>query len=98
MIKKRFFKTKEECEVTFEFNQIPAETVTLVCEGNDWQPVEMKKLKKGGFKTKLRLPLDSKIQFRYLLNESLWENDEAADAYFPNQYGSENSVVITAKS
>lgn len=98
MIKKRFFKTKDECEVTFQFSHVPADKVALVCEGNGWQPVEMKALKKGGFKTKMRLPLDSNVQFRYLLDGEIWENDEAADAYYPNQYGSENSVVVTTKA
>jgi 1,4-alpha-glucan branching enzyme len=96
MLNKRFFKTKDEVEVTFEFSHKPAETVALVGEFNNWQPVEMKKIKKtGAFKTKLRLPKNSQFQFRYLVNGSEWENDDAADAYWQNEHGTDNSVVDT---
>ena len=97
MLKKKYFKTKDVCEVTFE-HQVEAQEVALVAESNDWQPIEMKKRRKDGvFYTKLRLPNDSQFQYRYLLNNQSWSNDTAADAYIPNEYGSENSVVNTSK-
>ncbi|GAL11582.1 hypothetical protein JCM19233_2572 [Vibrio astriarenae] len=43
----------------------------------------------------MRLPKDQAFQFRYLLDESVWENDHAADEYVPNGLGSDNSVVKT---
>ena len=98
MIKKRFFKTVDECEVTFHVEAEEASSVALVIESNGWQPVAMKQLKSGPFKTKLRLPLDNQIQFRYLIDGAEWENDEAADAYWHNEYGSENSVVDTTRN
>ena len=42
MLTKKFFKTKEEAEVVFEFNVSQADKVQLVAEFNDWQPVDMK--------------------------------------------------------
>jgi 1,4-alpha-glucan branching enzyme len=98
MLTKKYFKTKDEVEVTFEFGHVPAEEVTLVCDGADWAPVEMKKSKDGSFKAKLRLPVDGQFQFRYLLDGQRWENDEAADAYVANEYGGDNSVVYTARN
>ena len=95
MLKKKFFKTKDECEVTFELDVETAESVVLVGEFNDWQPVEMKQAKEGSFKTKVRLPKEGQFQFRYLVNEKNWQNDEAADAYLTNEYGGQNSVVST---
>ncbi len=95
MLKKRFFKTKEECEVTFELNDENAQEVKLVGEFSGWEPIAMKKLKKGPFKTKVRLPKEGQFQFRYLVNGETWENDEAADAYWPNEHGTDNSVVFT---
>ncbi|MCP4362484.1 MAG: 1,4-alpha-glucan branching protein [Chloroflexi bacterium] len=95
MLKKKFFKTKEECEVTFEFNNENAQEVKLVGEFNGWEPIAMKKLKKGPFKTKVRMPKEGQFQFRYLINEEIWQNDEAADAYWPNEHGADNSVVFT---
>lgn len=95
MLKKKYFKTKDECEVTFEF-ETEANEVALVSENNDWQPIEMKKRKKDGmFFTKVRLPKEGQFQYRYLLNNSSWSNDTTADAYTPNEFGSDNSVVIT---
>jgi hypothetical protein len=32
---------------------------------------------------------------RYLFDEQIWENDDAADAYWANDQGSDNSVVLT---
>lgn len=93
MLKKKYMKTKDEYEVTFE---LPAEAkeVVLVCEANGWEPVAMKK-SKGTFSTKLRLPANGRYQYRYLVNNSEWVNDDAADGYEANEHGTTNSVVET---
>ncbi len=98
MLNKKFVKTKGEYEVTFEYNAEQAKEVVLVSDFNGWQPVAMKKSKEGPFRTKVRLPKDSQFQFRYLVDNENWVNDEAADAYLPNEHGSENSVVVTPGS
>jgi 1,4-alpha-glucan branching enzyme len=97
MIKKRFFKTKDECEITFEFNAPEANNVALMGDFNNWEPVPMKKAKaaKAPFRTKVRVPKEGQFQFRYLINGETWENDEAADAYWANGYDADNSVVFT---
>ena len=56
----------------------------------------MQQLKSGEFKARVKLPVDQRIQFRYLIDGSRWENDDAADAYVPNEYGGENSIVDTS--
>ena len=96
MLTKKFYKTKNETEVTFEFSRENVNSVSLVAEFNDWQPVKMtysKKLK--AFRAKVRLPKDENFHFRYLLDETEWENDNQADKYLPNEFGTENSVVST---
>jgi 1,4-alpha-glucan branching enzyme len=99
MLKKKYFKTKDECEVTFELDPDGAETVDLVSEANDWQPVKMSKRRKDGvYYTKVRLPKESRFQFRYLVDGESWVNDNEADAYVKNEFGGENSVVITSAS
>ena len=95
MVKKRFFKTRDECEVAFELVPSAAAQVALVCEANGWEPIEMKRNRQGTFRTKLRLPKQRRIRFRYLIDEATWVNDEAADAYWPNEFGSENGVLDT---
>jgi len=96
MIRKKFFRTKDECEVSFEYQANLAQTVALMSDINNWQPIKMKKRRKDGiFYTKVRLPKESQYQFRYLLDGQHWENDPAADSYVPNDHGSDNSVVNT---
>ena len=98
MIKKRFFKTKEECEVTFEYEDEQASNVMVVLETNDWQPVEMNQLKSGPFKTRLRLPVDKKIQYLYLVDGENWVPDAEADGQVVNEYGGYNSLVLTMRN
>lgn len=97
MIKKKFFKTNDDCEVTFEFSAPDAKEVSLVCEATNWEPTAMKKTKEGAFRTKVRLAKDGQYQFRYLVDGELWANDEAADAYWANEHGGDNSVVFTTQ-
>lgn len=96
MLKKRFFKTKDEVEVTFEITA-EADRVELVGDFNNWEPIAMAKAKASDapFRAKVRLPKEGEFQFRYRVNEAEWRNDEAADAYYPNEHGSDNSVVFT---
>lgn len=107
MLKKRFFKTKGECEVSFELTAADASQVELFCESNGWRPIEMKKTRKGAkngkgdpatFRAKVRLPQERRFQFRYLVDRSNWVNDEAADAYARNAFGTENGVLSTARA
>jgi 1,4-alpha-glucan branching enzyme len=99
MLAKRFYKTKDEVEVTFEVDRPGVESVDLVADVFDWQPMALKRTNrgKGPFRIKVRLPRDDVVQFRYIFDRVRWENDEAADAYWPNDRGSDNSVVLTSR-
>ncbi len=99
-LKKQYLKTKPVCKVTF---RVPkeigkgADSVHLVGDFNKWdtQKTPMKKLKDGSFTITLDLPIDQEYQFRYLLNQNIWENDWDADKYIPSGISSsENSVVV----
>jgi 1,4-alpha-glucan branching enzyme len=99
MLRKKYLRTKDECEVTFELESEDAEDVALVSESNGWQPVKMSRRRKDGvYYAKLRLPNESQFQFRYLVDGHNWVNDSAADAYVANEFGSKNSVVVTSAS
>lgn len=98
-IQKEYLKKKPLCKVTF---RLPAErmenarTVHVVGEFNGWDPsaTPMMRSKTGEFKATLNLELGREYQFRYLVDESVWENDWEADRYVPNPFGnSENCVV-----
>lgn len=98
MIKKRFFKTKTTCKVTFELPKaIEAKSVALVGEFNGWDETAtpLKKVK-GTWKTTVELENDKAFQYRYLVNGAEWHNDWEADAYVPNAIDGDNSVVETS--
>lgn len=97
MINKRYFKTKDEVEVTFELEAPESSSkAAIVADFLDWKPEPMKKIAKSKtFKFKTRLPKDGEFQFRYLVDENEWVNDPNADEYISNNFGEENSLVST---
>jgi hypothetical protein len=96
MFSKRYFKTREEVEVTFEVERLGAVTAEWLSESTDWEPVPMRRPKKSApFRVKVRLPKDRHVQFRYRFDGEAWDNDDAADAYWPTDRGVDNSVVYT---
>ncbi|WP_440877139.1 isoamylase early set domain-containing protein [Thalassotalea sp. PLHSN55] len=99
MLTKRFFKTKNETEITFEHPGEIDNQVELIAEFNDWQPLAMTYSKKHkAFRAKVRLPKDTDFQFRYLVNNEIWQNDHQADRYLLNSFGTDNSVVSTSQA
>ncbi len=95
MLTKRYLKTKNEVEITFEFEDAGAESAALVCDAGHWQPIAMRRRRQASvFYTKMRISGSGPVQFRYLLDNARWANDAAADAYWPNVFGSENSVAF----
>jgi 1,4-alpha-glucan branching enzyme len=99
MFTKKYLKTKDVCRVRFKVQKKvigTAEKVNLVGEFNDWdeRAGTMKKLKSGDFSAVLDLELDRSYQFRYLVDDSRWINDDKADVYLPSPFqGEENSVI-----
>lgn len=99
-IKKKYLKSGE-VKVTFS---VPsdigheAETAHVVGEFNGWNIYQtpMKKNKNGTFSVTLTLEGGRQYQFRYLLDQTRWHNDQNADEYVPTPFGSvENSVLRT---
>ena len=98
-IKKQYLKSKDSFKVTFRLPGTVAPeavTVNVVGEFNGWDlnANPMKKLKSGDFITTLELPPNREFRFRYLIDQSRWENDWNADKYEQGPYGSDDSVII----
>ena len=99
-IKKEYPKSKDVCEVTFRLPNIvvrDAKSVCIVGDFNGWNihTNRMKKKRNGDYAIKLDLETGKEYQFRYLIDESKWENDWNADKYVKSPYGdTDNSVVI----
>ncbi len=99
-IKKEYPKSKDVCEVTFRLPNIvapDAKSVCIVGDFNGWNihANRMKKKRNGEYTIKLKLEPGREYQFRYLIDESKWENDWNADKYVKSPYGdTDNSVII----
>ncbi len=96
MLKKNYSKTGRFCRITFKVPaDMNAEQAALCGEFNNWDRTTnpMKRLKDGGFSTTISVPSGQSYRFRYLLDDQRWENDWEADAYVPNEHGSDDSLV-----
>lgn len=96
MLKKNYSKSGKVCRVTFKLpSAVNAKKAALCGDFNGWDNNDkvMNKLKNGSFSLTVSLPAGRSYRFRYLLDDARWENDWDADAYLPNSYGTEDSVV-----
>ena len=86
--------------VTFVLDPLVEATRAAVCgEWDGWSTDAhpMEQAAEGGFRLTVELPAGRAYRFRYLLDGERWENDWAADAYVPNGFGGEDSLVdVTA--
>jgi 1,4-alpha-glucan branching enzyme len=96
MLIKHYSKKGDFCRVTFKLPPEVAADEAAVCgDFNNWDPGKdgMRRLRNGGFSLTLSLPSGRTYRFRYLLDGVRWENDEGADGYLPNPFGSEDSLA-----
>ena len=99
--KKEYLKSKNVCRVTFTLPKIAASDAKSVCivgDFNNWNihANPMKKLRNGDYTIKLDLEPGKEYQYRYFIDELIWENGWNADKYVRSLYGdSDNSVVMT---
>lgn len=98
-LKKQYLKSKPLVKVTFRLPKAAApeaKTVALVGEFNDWNiyATQMKRLKNGDFTATVELDAGRPYEYRYLVDETFWENDWDADRYVRSPFGNcDNSVV-----
>lgn len=94
MIQKTYYKTKDYCKVKFSLNNEAANTVELFGLNNDWKKsIILKRKKDGSFATEVNLPLESRHEFKYLVDDIHWINEPEADQEVPNAFGGSNSVI-----
>lgn len=101
-VTKKFLKTKPEVQVTFEVKVDTTESASQVYVVGDfagWEPVELKKLKNGAFKTTINLPTNQQDSYQYRYRFVLpdgsekFDNEVQADGYCSNPFGGENSII-----
>ncbi len=96
MPKKEYTKTGRSCRVTFNLpDDVNAQSACLCGEFNDWDRSShpMKRLKDGSFYLTISLKPGQQYRYRFFLDDERWENDWAAEAYSPNSFGGEDSMV-----
>lgn len=99
MLKRKFLANKASCSVTFSIDADVAKearSAAVVGSFNNWEANAnpMKRRKDGSFATTIRLPCGESYQFRYLIDDSYWENDDAADNYVPTPFGDSDNCVV----
>jgi 1,4-alpha-glucan branching enzyme len=99
-IKKEYLEGGKLCKVTFRLPSMAAPGAKRVCivgDFNNWNThaSPMRRLKNGDYEISLQFEPRREYQFRYLIDESKWENDWNADKYVKSPLGdSDNSVVV----
>ena len=96
MLKKQYSKDKKICKVMFTLPvKVNTERVTLHGDFTNWdeKPLKMRRYKDGNFKVSITLEAGRSYRFRYLLDGQRWENDWDADAYMPNEFGTDDSIL-----
>lgn len=97
MLKKQYLKTRAVCKVTFRISKSAAQSaleIALIGDFNHWQRHPMTALKNGEFTTVLELDTGkTEYQFRYVYDDSRWENDWEADGYVSNGIDGENGIL-----
>jgi 1,4-alpha-glucan branching enzyme len=94
-IKKQFLKSKPVCKVTFTVPAEEANSVSVVGDFNEWntEATELKKLKNGSFKGTVDLETANSYEFRYVI-DGTYVNDEQADAYAWNDFAAAENGVL----
>ncbi|MAT40111.1 MAG: glycoside hydrolase [Ectothiorhodospiraceae bacterium] len=96
MPKKVYTKTGNSCRVTFTLPpEVKAKSIYVCGDFNDWSKKSHKMHKRKDGTHYLVVYLDSGASYRYkfYLGNGKWENDWAAEAYEPNEFGEEHCVI-----
>jgi 1,4-alpha-glucan branching enzyme len=98
MIRKQADGKSQRTKVTFilpDYEDVGR--VSVVGDFNGWAPEEHRLVRRSNRtrSASLKLPAGQRFSFRYLAEGGHWFNDEAADGWEPNGYGSDNSVLLT---
>jgi 1,4-alpha-glucan branching enzyme len=98
-LKKQFLESKHAVKVTFSLPKEAlngAKEVKVFGDFNNWESAKGIPMtaKKGVYSATVELEAGKEYQFRYLLDNNIWENDPAADKYVPTPFGVDNSVVV----
>ena len=99
-ILKHYLSDKGVCRVKFMLPHEVANSsnkVYVVGEFNNWdqEKTPMRNGKNGNHSVTGELPVGKEYQFRYLIDDTRWENEKDADKQVPSPYyDSQSSVIV----
>ena len=99
-IQKEYLTDKGICRIKFSLSIDTGNSSRKVCivgdfNGWDRKRIQMRKGEDGSYSATLELKIGNEYQFRYLIDETQWENDNEADKQVPSPYqDSQNSVIV----
>jgi len=81
-------------EVTFR-HPCDAAEIAVTGEFNQWQDraLPLTASAEGHRTATVEIPIGRTYRFRYVIDGTRWENDWGADAYVPNEFGGDDSVL-----
>ena len=98
MIKKQRSKRGDTIKVTFVLPENhPYGKVVLVGDFNAWDPTSHPFVRRSNktYSTAVTLDIDGRYRFRYFSPDGQWINDDDADDFELNSFGSQNCIVLT---
>ncbi|MGL4650736.1 MAG: isoamylase early set domain-containing protein [Caldilineaceae bacterium] len=95
MIKREISKKDNSVKLTF-IQPVNGQSVMVLGDFNGWDSNKGKLVKRANGTASLSVSLEpgTQVEFRYRREDGTWFNEEAADAYAPNECGETNSVVV----
>ena len=98
MIKKQRSKKDDTVKVTFVLpGNHPYGDVSVVGDFNSWDPTSHPFARRSNKTYSIAVMLDAgkRYRFRYFSQNGQWINDDSADDFERNDFGSEDCVLIT---
>lgn len=95
MIKREYTPKRTVCKVTFTVpKNLAKKSIAIAGDFNNWDTSKNKfEEKKDVWQIQLRLKPNTSYTFKYFIDGEHWENDEAADEYVANKFGTEDSLI-----
>jgi 1,4-alpha-glucan branching enzyme len=98
MLKREVVNGSNQVKVTFVIPNIDNQPkISVVGDFNGWDPAANVFVKRQNNTRSVSATVDAgqRYRFRYYVADGGWLNDDSADAYEPNEFGSQNCLLIT---